>query len=188
MFGITLVKLSFRTILWTVAIAGILAIIPYLYLPSGPDERFTGPIDEGTAVVPAPRTAAELQAEDGVTTLRWENLAQLNYQTGNAGPMAPMNGKRVRIGGFMVPLEDELYSVTEFLLVPYPQACIHVPAPPPNQIVHVIMAGGSRAEVAYYAPIWVYGRLRIENRANIYAEASYVLSGERTEPYTGTYE
>ena len=57
-------------------------------------------------------------------------------------PDAPMvkalDGQQVRLPGYIVPLEvSEEGRVTEFLLVPYFGACIHVPPPPPNQIVHV---------------------------------------------------
>jgi hypothetical protein len=49
-----------------------------------------------------------------------------------------MNGKNIRIGGYPVPLEtDAKGRSTLFFLVPYPGACIHVPPPPPNQLVLV---------------------------------------------------
>ena len=40
-----------------------------------------------------------------------------------------------------MPLEMDEYAdeVKEFLLVPDPLACIHVPPPPPNQIIYVVM-------------------------------------------------
>jgi len=48
-----------------------------------------------------------------------------------------LNGQKVSIPGYLLPLEITGSSVTEFLLVPYFGACIHAPPPPPNQIVHV---------------------------------------------------
>ena len=51
--------------------------------------------------------------------------------------VAELNGKRVRIGGYVVPLDFEATSIKEFLLVPFVGACIHVPPPPANQIVYV---------------------------------------------------
>ena len=48
-----------------------------------------------------------------------------------------LNGQRVRIPGYLLPLEVSATKVTEFLLVPYIGACIHVPPPPPNQIIYV---------------------------------------------------
>src|SRR5262245_46060544 len=58
-----------------------------------------------------------------------------------------------RVPGYMDPLEDNLEEVTEFLLVPYPGACIHVPPPPP------ICAAPSRSAVI---PSWrEHGALRL---------------------------
>ena len=48
-----------------------------------------------------------------------------------------LDGQNVRIPGYLLPLDFDGKKVTEFLLVPYVGACIHVPPPPPNQIVHV---------------------------------------------------
>ena len=43
----------------------------------------------------------------------------------------------VRLPGYVVPLANAQDGrLTEFLFVPYYGACIHVPPPPPNQIVH----------------------------------------------------
>jgi uncharacterized protein len=66
-----------------------------------------------------------------------------------------------RVPGYMVLLEDNLEEVTELLLVPYPGACIHVPPPPPNQIVHVIMEGNKKAHVRLWMEaVWVEGTRR----------------------------
>jgi len=67
-----------------------------------------------------------------------------------------LNGSRVRIPGYVLPLEFDGTLVREFLLVPYVGACIHVPAPPANQMVFV------RSSVGFdipelYAPVWVEG-------------------------------
>ena len=44
-------------------------------------------------------------------------------------------GKRIVLPGFIVPTAyNEEREVTEFFLVPFFGACIHVPPPPPNQI------------------------------------------------------
>ncbi|MCP4821758.1 MAG: DUF3299 domain-containing protein [Shimia sp.] len=41
------------------------------------------------------------------------------------------------IDGYVLPLASDGVRVTEFLLVPWVGACIHTPAPPPNQTIHV---------------------------------------------------
>ncbi len=132
----------------------------------------------------------ELAAESGKPrVLDWKVLRELNLK--NNQPSAKLksaDGQLVRIAGFMVPLEDQAEHVTEFLLVPYPQACIHVPAPPPNQIVHVKMAGGKKAAMTWWEPVWAEGTLRIVRTPNIYTESSFQLSGMKTEPYQDEYD
>ncbi len=69
-----------------------------------------------------------------------------------------LDGKTVRIPGYILPLEFSGKDITEFLLVPYVGACIHTPPPPPNQIVHV-RAEKPIANVTVFSAVWVTGRL-----------------------------
>lgn len=113
----------------------------------------------------------------------WRLLADLDYVTGKAtGELSSLDGAEVRVPGFMVPLEDNSKRVTEFLLVPSPQACIHVPPPPPNQMVLVQMASGSGVEVAF-GPVWVYGILRIQPKRHLFGESSFQMEGSHIETY-----
>lgn len=93
------------------------------------------------------------------------------------------NGKTVRIPGFMVPLEDFLDRVSEFLLVPYMGACIHVPPPPPNQLVYVQMAEDRDVKMAWWEPIWLEGRLQVETVNSVYGAVGFQLEGVEVEPY-----
>ena len=95
-----------------------------------------------------------------------------------------LDGQTVRIAGFMVPLEDASERVTEFLLVPYPGACIHTPAPPANQIIHVKLAPGVGIPYTAVEPIFTVGKLRIVTTRNIYTTSAYEMSLLRVEPYT----
>lgn len=72
---------------------------------------------------------------------------------------AAMDGAMVRIPGFVVPLEfDDQNIVTQFLLVPYFGACLHMPPPPPNQIIMVEAPGGITLD-ELYTPFWISGRI-----------------------------
>ena len=71
-----------------------------------------------------------------------------------------LNGQRIRMPGYVLPLDFVDKRVTEFLLVPYVGACIHVPPPPPNQIVHVTMESGFKSS-GLYEPVWVEGRMTV---------------------------
>ncbi|QKE65269.1 DUF3299 domain-containing protein [Aquipseudomonas campi] len=89
--------------------------------------------------------------------------------------VAHLNGKTVRLGGYPVPLESDAEGrSTLFFLVPYPGACIHVPPPPPNQIVLVRYPQGILLE-DIYAPLWVEGPLQVETVSNDLADAAYAL-------------
>jgi hypothetical protein len=72
----------------------------------------------------------------------WADLNKLNYKTGEMPEsLRQLIGKSVKIPGFAVPLEGDggFDYIKEFLLVPTFGACIHVPPPPPNQVIQVIL-------------------------------------------------
>ena len=90
-----------------------------------------------------------------------------------------MNGKQIRLGGYPVPLEaDAKGRSTLFFLVPYPGACIHVPPPPPNQLVLVRYPKGLKLE-DIYTPLWVTGTLKVEAVSNDLADAAYALDAAK---------
>ncbi|WP_407313739.1 DUF3299 domain-containing protein [Pseudomonas sp. nanlin1] len=90
-----------------------------------------------------------------------------------------MNGKTVRLGGYPVPLEtDAKGHSTLFFLVPYPGACIHVPPPPPNQMVLVRYPKGLKLD-DIYTPLWVVGTLKVEKVSNDLADAAYALEASK---------
>ena len=101
-----------------------------------------------------------------------------------------LDGQLVRIPGYALPLEFGGVGVKEFLLVPYFGACIHVPPPPPNQMVFV------RLQETYvlnelFAPVWITGRMSVERSTTslsyVDGQASlmtgYTLAGTGIEPY-----
>jgi hypothetical protein len=112
----------------------------------------------------------------------WRLLNQMDYIT-NTPPeeLKKLDGQFVKIPGFMVPLEDEQQRVTEFLLVPTPQACIHVPAPPPNQMIYVKMKKGVESRPG--APIWIYGTFKISPHKSQYGDVAFGMDGEEVEDY-----
>lgn len=94
-----------------------------------------------------------------------------------------LDGLEVRLPGYIVPLEiSEQERVVEFLLVPYFGACIHVPPPPSNQIVHATSELGVKVE-QLYQPFWIEGPLRVEPASSELAEAGYSMQAQRIFPY-----
>ncbi|WP_425452326.1 DUF3299 domain-containing protein [Stutzerimonas urumqiensis] len=101
-----------------------------------------------------------------------------------AAPVVPaLDGVEIKLPGYVVPLDmlDD-GQVTEFLLVPYFGACIHVPPPPSNQIVHV-RTDEPFLQEALWQPFWIEGVLRVEAVSSELAEAGYRMQAERIYPY-----
>ncbi|WP_205648845.1 DUF3299 domain-containing protein [Acuticoccus kandeliae] len=90
-----------------------------------------------------------------------------------------LDGKRVRIAGYTTPVGFE-EEATSFLLVPVLGACIHVPPPPPNQIVYVDKAATTPE---MFAPVWITGTLRADPVATILADVGYRMEDVTAEPY-----
>lgn len=94
-----------------------------------------------------------------------------------------LDGQRVRIGGYILPFD--FFSggrVTRFLLVPYVGACIHVPPPPPNQLVYVetsepLEVGG------LWDPVFAEGIMRIQRQDTDLASVAYTLELDSITPY-----
>lgn len=93
-----------------------------------------------------------------------------------------LSGSMVKIPGFVIPLEGDANTVTEFLLVPYFGACIHVPPPPPNQIIYVKFPRGAPIQQLWDV-IYVVGRLKTVSMSHDLAETGYMLEGTSIEEY-----
>ncbi len=125
-----------------------------------------------------PERIAQLTDDDPLIMEIMEKL-QKAYQS--APVLGKLDGMPVRLGGYIAPLEITPEGVTEFLLVPYFGACIHVPPPPSNQIIYVkteIPIAESLLEDA----IWVSGRLSIDSADTDLALAGYTLYSEHIVP------
>jgi hypothetical protein len=94
--------------------------------------------------------------------------------------VAELDGKRVRIGGYVVSLDFDATKVKEFLLVPFVGACIHVPPPPANQIVYVKSGQGFEV-TGQFDPVWVTGTLKVTTAFTGLAEAGYSLEADAVE-------
>ena len=136
---------------------------------------------------------AKLKAEnidiDGLLARREEitEKRRARGQTANA----ELNGKNIRMPGYLLPLEFEDKKVVEFLLVPWVGACIHTPPPPSNQVVHVKLDKGFDIGDNMYTPVWVNGVMKTENnnpelsfvdgKQNI--DVNYVMKADAVELY-----
>jgi hypothetical protein len=82
----------------------------------------------------------------------------------------------------MVPLQFDADRVSHFLLVPYAGACIHVPPPPPNQIILVQSAEPVEASGVLEA-VTVTGTLHVADLRLELAQVAYTLDAESTDKY-----
>lgn len=116
----------------------------------------------------------------------WRLLAGLDYEKGIASDtLKKLDGKRVRVPGFVVPLDDADEEGAEFLLVPYYGACVHTPPPPPNQMAFVTMSGRKSVKLALFDAVWMEGTLRIVNYDSPYGQVGFTIEGLSVKPYTG---
>lgn len=116
---------------------------------------------------------------------RAERLADgLRKAWEDAPVVGSLNNKTVKLSGFLVTLEGDGKAVSEFLLVPYFGACIHVPPPPSNQIV-LVRTGARPFKISkMFQTVSVTGRLRTERARNDLASASYVIDATHVEPHS----
>ena len=103
-------------------------------------------------------------------------------QFGSFKTVPALDGHRVTLSGFVVPLEtDDQGRMTEFLFVPFFGACIHVPPPPPNQMVYARLAKPMTAPELADA-YELRGTLRVKRFDAEAASAAYTMDGATLVP------
>jgi hypothetical protein len=93
--------------------------------------------------------------------------------------------KKVRLPGYVVPLDAERSEKREFLLVPYFGACIHTPPPPANQIVLIRPAAQSKIKKLPESMdiVWVEGEIKEGRVATSQGVSGYLLEAVSVAPY-----
>lgn len=139
-------------------------------------------IPEG-APVQAPQLAPLHDLSQIGNALAAESAPPAPQQSANAPVVQALDNQQVKLPGYIVPLEvSEEGRTTEFLLVPYYGACIHVPPPPSNQIVHIFSEMGVRVE-DLYQPYWIEGRMQVRASSSELADAGYQMEAEKIYAY-----
>ncbi len=94
-----------------------------------------------------------------------------------------LDGRRVRIGGYVLPFDfTGSREISRFLLVPYVGACIHVPPPPPNQLVFVTTQEPIQVQ-GLWDPVFVEGVMRTQRHDNELGDTAYTLELIEMTPY-----
>jgi hypothetical protein len=125
---------------------------------------------------------------DGLLAKR-DSIAQKMRAAASAVNPA-VDGKTIRLPGYVLPLEFSGTKVTEFLLVPWVGACIHTPPPEPNQIVYVKPDKAFEMRRMFDA-VWVTGRIAaagskrsveiVDGKADI--DVGYSMRASLVDPY-----
>lgn len=114
-----------------------------------------------------------------------EKAARFNAALQSVNVIEEFDGRAIKIPGFVVPLDvNENRDVVSFFIVPYFGACLHLPPPPPNQILFGEWEEGLTVE-SLEAPMWFEGTIKIETKANETGKSAYSLKIATVEPYTG---
>ncbi|MDO4231788.1 MAG: DUF3299 domain-containing protein [Lautropia sp.] len=100
---------------------------------------------------------------------------------------APLNPaiqrEKIEISGFIVPLDSsDPKTIEELLLVPYFGACIHVPPPPSNQVIHVTLKKPLKG-FQMMDPVTVRGELVPARLDTQYGSAGYRLDAVEVTAY-----
>ena len=130
------------------------------------------------------------QGIDPEKLVREYKIWQLQVEERNKQVVGALDGSEIKMAGYLLPLEYTEKGETEFLLVPYVGACIHTPAPPPNQIVFVELSKPYKP-TELYAPVWITGTMRtkVSTKALSYVDGSadipvgYSLEAKLIETY-----
>ena len=119
--------------------------IPAYGSSAGDEKRFVAELEEQGIDVDW-----LLSQRERVTRERKERAEQVDQQ---------LLDTPVRIPGYTLPLtSNDDGKVTGLLLVPWVGACIHTPPPPPNQMIHVTVPGGTDYR-GQFAAVWIEGAL-----------------------------
>jgi hypothetical protein len=156
------------------------------------------------AAAPAPPGAARTITWEALVPADWDPFAEFkgidlgSLQDGDpratlmlkrmreVWDQAPVNpalvGQRVRIPGFVVPLEDTKDGIREFLLVPYFGACVHSPPPPANQLIHVLPKSPAQGFRSMDA-VWITCTLSNTQTDSFMGASSWRLDAVGVTPY-----
>ena len=102
-----------------------------------------------------------------------ENATKLNES---------LDGSYIKMPGFVIPFDISAKGVTEFMLVPYTGACIHMPPPPANQLV-MVNAKTPWPSDDLWDPVWVIGMMRTRLQSTDLGQTGYAIVADQMEVY-----
>jgi hypothetical protein len=142
------------------------------------------------AIEKSARAALVAEGIDGDRVLQEIDEFNKQVKENETKLVAELDGKTVRIPGYVLPIEFSGTRVIEFMLVPYVGACVHTPPPPANQMVYVKLEQGFENE-GLFMPVWVTGQISTAMSTQALAfddgatqvEVGYSISASDVVPY-----
>ncbi|NKF50269.1 DUF3299 domain-containing protein [Shewanella sp. WXL01] len=150
------------------------------------------PADELEIILNPPEEIYNI--EDGASNDNIDSLQELAKNGGEIGRyyqaltsarvVDSFNNADIKIPGFIVPLVyNEQDKLTEFFIVPYYGACLHMPPPPPNQMLYSKVEEGIDIMASTYSPYWFEGTMAIAMTERDIGSAAYQLDVDTIVPY-----
>jgi len=139
---------------------------------------------EQMTLAQAAKSETDISSEGDIISMIDEGSAQDTMdQIGTYNVVEDLDGARIRLPGYVVPLDFNAASeYNEFLLVPYFGACLHTPPPPPNQIVFIKSDPATKIG-NIYEPVWVEGVMKTGKFGSDLGNSAYELTLAKLEPY-----
>lgn len=149
------------------------------------------PADDLEALLNPPEFITDIQdgsADDSVDALKAmgktdETTKRFKAALTSSRVIEAFDNKSIRVPGFIVPLQsDENQRVTEFFIVPYFGACLHLPPPPPNQIIFAKSEEGVEL-ASLQDPFWFEGTIVITQTSNELGSSAYSINLDNVFPF-----
>lgn len=101
-----------------------------------------------------------------------------------------LNGKSVKLPGYVLPIDPTANPIQKFLFVPDLSVFVHPPAPPANQVIHVTFEKGVTLDEIKKL-VWVEGVITTTGGQHIVSyddedrpvDVAYSMTARRTLPY-----
>jgi len=129
------------------------------------------------------------EVSEGVLAIGWDDLSpELSEEAAKIIEASgddlneDLDGEQVAISGFIVPFNFEDTKATTFVLAPYVGACIHVPAPPANQIIFIDYPEGLEMDALlknFYNEFRLVGTLEASPIETDLAEIGYRMKADK---------
>lgn len=101
----------------------------------------------------------------------------------SVGVRSEYNNKKIKLPGFIVPVDIQGEGETKtFFFVPYFGACLHLPPPPPNQIVYAKFAKGYKVS-DLNQPYYIEATLHTEENQSNLVTSAYTATVSKIYPY-----